>query len=379
MYYTKEPLVEMFDIPLEFEVYARIVKDSEGNDIQVFIKEDKKNRLRRDSSFYWDGYWEVMEKDDVAKTIKSKTSLGIKTITEYNATWHINKYYLIDKNNDTTITEQYIWQNGRLVKMTQNGLERVYIYGKTLRDSVKVIPSDENLYFHPGYNNSVGMIPDENDPMYEYFAKDPYSGVYISNKNKLFLGRLSSYQYPIVELDVPIPDFINPSRETCKLPICPKNDDISGFVQFGYLLLNENGTNMWSSCVMDINFCNYRISYGIKVDILRFEILQSILKYNINEKKYDRWCRTERELQDTYNHERQHILNAMEYANEIVNEYMPVKFYYSKNECNLFKKEAEDIIFEKFGIWKRKEAEHSNPNSPPKSTGPKNGELCDVE
>jgi hypothetical protein len=40
-------------------------------------------------------------------------------------------------------------------------------YGKTLRDTIKVIPSDEGLYFHQGYNNSVGKIPNEDEPMYE--------------------------------------------------------------------------------------------------------------------------------------------------------------------------------------------------------------------
>jgi hypothetical protein len=33
---------------------------------------------------------------------------------------------------------------------------------------------------------------------------------------------------------------------------------------------------------------------------------------------------------------------------------------------------------EKFTTWKRKEADHANLNSPPK-TGRKHGELCDVE
>jgi hypothetical protein len=367
------------DIALEFEVWARIIKDSEGRDVQVSIKEDKRNGLRKDSSFYHSGYWEVMERDEIAKTVKSETSLGVKATAEYDAAWRINKYYLID-NNDTITTEQYIWKNGRLAKMIQNGLERIYIYGKTLQDTVKVIPSDEGLYFHQGYNNSAGKIPDEDDPMYEYFAKDPYGGVYVSNdkNNKLFLSKLSAYQYPIVELDVPIPKLVNPSRDNCKLPICPERDDISGFVRFGNLLLDENNTTIWPSCVMDINFCNYRISYGIEVDILQFEILQSILIYNITERKYDRYCRTAREIQDTYNHERQHILNANRYANEIVNEHIPQKFFYSRNECELFKKGAENIIFEKFTTWKRKEADHANLNSPPK-TERKLGELCDVE
>jgi len=46
---------EEFETPLEFEVWARIIKDSDGNDIQVFIKEDKRNWLRKESSFYYDG------------------------------------------------------------------------------------------------------------------------------------------------------------------------------------------------------------------------------------------------------------------------------------------------------------------------------------
>ena len=379
-YVFKDATENKHKVALEFEVYMRVIKDSDGNDVRVFVKEDKANGFRKDSSFYWNGSWEVLEKNDVTRTIKSRTSLGVKAITEYDVAWRINKYYLIDNRNDTITMEQYIWKNGRLAKMIQNGLERIYIYGKTLRDTVKVIPSDEGMYFHPGYNNSIGKIPNEDDPMYEYFAMDPYGGIYISNdkNNKSFLSKLNSYQYPIAELDVPSPKFVNPSRNSCKLPICPEKDNISGFVKFGNLLLSKDSTTIWASCVMDINFCNYRISYSTYVEVLQFEILQSILIYNINKRKYDRWCRTKREIQDTYNHERQHILNAREYANEIVNEHIPKKFFYSKNGCELFKKEAEDIIFEKFTTWKRKEYEHSNPNSP-QQTGKKEGELCDVE
>jgi hypothetical protein len=320
-----------------------------------------------------------MERDELAKTVKSETSLGVKTTAEYDVAWRINKYYLID-SNDTITAEQYIWKNGRLAKMIQNGLERIFIYGKTLQDTVKVIPSDEGLYFHQGYNNSVGKIPDEDDPMYEYFAKDPYGGVYVSNdkNNKLFLSKLSAYQYPIVELDVPIPEFVNPSRDNCKLMKCPVDHEKNGGVLFGNLLLSEDNTTIWPSCVMDINFCNYRISYSVYVDILVFEILQSTLDYDPFRKKYDRYCRTVRELQDVYNHERKHILNARKYADEIVNEHIPQKFFNSRNECELFKKGAESIIYEKFRIWKRKEAGHANPNSP-KQTGIKPGELCDVE
>ncbi|MDR2594911.1 MAG: hypothetical protein LBC87_09110, partial [Fibromonadaceae bacterium] len=38
-----------------------VIKDSDGNDVRVFVKEDKKRGLRRDSSFYWNGSWEVFE------------------------------------------------------------------------------------------------------------------------------------------------------------------------------------------------------------------------------------------------------------------------------------------------------------------------------
>jgi hypothetical protein len=82
------------DITLEFEVWARIIKDSEGNDIQAFIKEDKARGLRRDSSFYWNGYWEVMTllpsmahaihgKKRKTHTDCCKKQRAVKSITNY--------------------------------------------------------------------------------------------------------------------------------------------------------------------------------------------------------------------------------------------------------------------------------------------------------
>jgi hypothetical protein len=371
-----------YEHSFEFAVYKKVIRDENGNEIEVFRKEDKQNELRRDSTHYHDGYWEVIESDNTNRMVKSETVMGVKTITKYSSTWHIEKFHLTNKG-DTVTKEQYFWNNDKLVRMIQNGLERHYIYGKTLQDTVKVIPSDEGLYFHSGYNNSVGKIPDKDDPMYEYYAKDPYGGEYSSENRKQnrVLKKLNNYQYPVMEVDIPEPKWINPNINLCKkanLMVCPRNDDISGFVKFGKLLLSTDNSSMTTVCVLNTDICGYKIDYDTYVEINGFQILQSVLIFNPQAKDYDRYCRTKQELQDTYDHERIHILNARKYAEKIANAFMPKEIYLLKKDCEFFKKDAEKNIFEKFNIWKRKEAEHKNPESPT-PTGRKKGELCEIK
>jgi hypothetical protein len=89
MYYVSRDAIKRdeFDVPLEFEVYGRVIKDGDGNSIQLFFKEDKENGLRRDSSFYWDGSWEVFEifeKNDNSKEISLRMSSGTKSMRRYD-------------------------------------------------------------------------------------------------------------------------------------------------------------------------------------------------------------------------------------------------------------------------------------------------------
>jgi len=162
---------------LEFDVWIKTTKDSEGNDIQLFFKEDKARGLRRDSSFYQNGTWEVYEFDDLAKETRFRASWGVRSLRRYDDAGHLNERYMIDGNGDTLISVKYEWKKGRLVRMIADGIVRNYIYGKTLKDTVRVEPSDEGFNYHSGYNGTVGKIPEEGEPRYEIFIRDPYGHV----------------------------------------------------------------------------------------------------------------------------------------------------------------------------------------------------------
>ena len=347
-----------FDVPLEFEVWGKIVKDIDGKDIQVFIKEDKARGVRRDSSFYWDGGWEVMETDNGARTVRSKTSHGVETTAEYDDTWHINKFYLVNKT-DTVTNEQYFWKNGKLIKTKINGLERIFIYGKTLQDTVKVFPSDEGLYFHRGYNNSVGIIPDEIDPMYKYFARDPYSGIYASNSENTSLLKkevpmlfkdnyitTTSSEFSVIRYNPPFTNSLS------KYQIYPDGTS-NGRFDFGFYFGSE--------CRTDTNGCSY-VNYESRIDDKVITLYESFLVYK--NQKWQRYCRSEERINATYNHELKHIDNAENRARWLPRSYMPTRLYSTKKECDTERMQGELLTMLHWSIWSRDEYLHENLESP---------------
>jgi hypothetical protein len=177
IYYPVKP-VPVEEVKFEFEVWARIIKDAEGNDIQLFIKEDKRRGVRKDSSFYYDGYWEVFEFDDAKNETRFRAASGVRSVSKYDEKERLKEYYQIDGKGDTLESQKYEWRNGRLIRMTANGVVRNYIYGKTLQDTVWVKPSDEGFNYHSGYNGTAGKMPEEGTRAYETFSLNPYGHVH---------------------------------------------------------------------------------------------------------------------------------------------------------------------------------------------------------
>jgi hypothetical protein len=366
----------------EFEVFENTVKDSYGNDVRVFVSEDKAKGLRKDSSYYSNGSWDVMEKDDSTRTIKSETSQGVKIERKHDENWRLTNKIII-KNNDTIVSDKYYWENGRLIKTIIAGVERKYIYGKTLQDTVKVIPSDENIEFHPGFNNSVGIMIDESNPMYKYFVLDPYGNVFASYKE----GKPNSYSRksvsPILRKSVNpqsecgitekpgMPSAICTRFEETDIPIGYDKDfyypgelfPIYGKSSFGF-----NLTNFECKCESD-GFFHASQNGSLIVDEY-IEVYFSAWKYKLLDDYWEERCWSKEGIQETYNHEVIHVENARKVAEDRFKKHVQDK-YKTENECRERSQEKIYLAYIDWLDWQYKEILHDNtdPPSPQSSWG----------
>jgi hypothetical protein len=359
--------VDRFDVPLEFEVYGRVIKDGDGNSIQLFFKEDKANGLRRDSSFYWDGSWEVLEADDAARTIKSKTSLGVEIFSSHDSQWRVTSKIMTNKYNDTIAHNQYFWKNGRLVKTIFDGVDRIFVYGKTLLDTVKVIPSDEGVaLFHKGYNNSVGMIPDENDPEYKAFLKSPYTVYGLKSKNSSFLQRgasmLAKYNETTIRVDEAVRlIYINPV-----LNACTDINIIYGYTRGSSYLEPE----LNAKCECDKRIGEFYVAYDAKPVNQTIKLYQSHVKYDtldksnpvFSPKKWQRYCVQPEELNNTYIHEMQHINNARYTLGVYADNHIPRQAltFSTIDLCETAMQEGKRKFNEAWDDWSFRELRHCN-------------------
>jgi len=363
-YVLKEAIENKRNVALEFEVYMRVIKDSDGNDVRVFVKEDKKNGFRRDSSFYWNGSWEVMETNDVARIVKFKNSSGIKATSKYDVTWHINKFYATDKNDDTLALEQYVWRNDRLIKTIFNGVERIFIYGKTLQDTVKVIPPDNRIAFHSGYNNTIGRIPDKNDSEYEYFARNPYSIYGIKRKTPML------FKYNNVNIsfdDIHEPTYYPPFKVTRNLDtnrVYP--DSINGETRFGLY---------WGSKCQDDGCGQFYVNDSVSIAYESIILQQSFLVYK--SPKWRRYCRTQGQINASFRHEVQHIDNARNKIKILNRKYIPMLMqkFSTKEACNSALRRGENLFSSEWLYWSYMEFNHANSESP-RPTGFRLGDIC---
>jgi hypothetical protein len=403
-YYVRKDAIkrEEFETKLEFEVWGRIIKDSEGNDIQVFVKEDKRNGLRRDSSFYWDGYWEVFEFEKLANKMSLRNYFGTKSWSIYDDKKRLMESYLIDENGDTLISEQYKWQNDRLIKTRIDGVERVFVYGKTLQDTVKVIPSDEGLKnFHPGYNKTAGRIPDVSDPRYKLFATNPYRYLFFSNeenesseaysamkKRTAFLAKASAaflidsmgviITKGCVNEDSGMPDTYCMRYKKEKIPDNSNNRRQGAFGYPGNLdtLLYGNSNAeayFYSNCECDASG-KYRLSFNGHAENQYIIIMLSTWKYNNTEKWHER-CWLPADLQKTYRHETHHIRNVENAINRILKAATQISSYDTNDECKYSAEFSLDLMTYKWEEWYKAEQEHRSPESP-KYGGSRNDKPC---
>jgi hypothetical protein len=301
----------------------------------------------------------------------------------------LTENYLIDEKGDTLISEQYKWQNGRLVQMVENGMVRKYIYGKSLADTIRVIPSDYGVRSHSGYDGSTGKIPDENDSRYIFFAMDPYRYTYYeegslseinSNTRKSVLSKFTGGSVspsPCVRIDILLPtpecirykytavDFAN-FEERFVYPKIGK--------EYAY---GEAGTEVSPFFRCDCIGGKYHLKYNDRPINEYIQIIQTMWRYSPLEDTWNEFCWYQEGLQQTYEHEAVHIRNGREVAARLYPKHFKKTLFNTEDEC---KKSAVEQFFRlkrEWNVWYQREREHQNknPKSPTRS-GRKDYFLC---
>jgi len=396
-YVLKEAIENKRKVALEFEVYMRIIEDSDGNDVRVFVKKDERHGFRKDSSFYYNGYWEVFEFDDAGRETRFRTASGISSISRYDDRERLKEYYRIDGKGDTLESQQYEWKNGRLVRMTANGLVRNYIYGKTLRDTVRVEPSDEGFNYHRGYNGTAGKIPEEGTSGYETFSRNPYGHMHFGEVeeeslendfvSKSFVLKKSNslnvlakaISYDCIREEYKI-DSIPPQCIKFTENDVIKNSNALTRL-FGYPSENGRPTYGRSDAKLSLKFecqCNssgkYQLSFSGKAIDKEIEVYQNFWRYSYEKESWYERCWDKVKLPETYKHEIQHIENAMHKANALSNEAKKDSSS-SRKECDKNGIEESKRLEKKWNEWYKMEMDHRNQNSPTYS-GERNEYIC---
>jgi hypothetical protein len=258
---------------------------------------------------------------------------------------------------------------------------RNYIYGKTLKDTVRVAPSDEGFNYHRGYNGTAGKIPEEGTPDYEIFARNPYGHVAFGEEeedeelpNAYFaakksapentgslnvLAKTTSYgcvtREPSMPTDIPRAQCIRYERKD--IPYNAPNNGLYGH----------------SDVQLSVSFkceCNasgkYQPSFSGKTTKEKIEVYMSVWRYNFLDDNLREYCRDKVNLQRTYAHEVQHIINARYKANNIGKLALTIT-YDTKEKCEKQAKEEKDIhLVDIWNEWYRSEQRHENkiPKSP---------------
>jgi hypothetical protein len=352
--------------------------ETSNGTLQVFRQEYKAQHTTKDSLVYPNGEWEVTEKDSIARQMRFKNSVGAIHIQTYDEKWRLIEVSLQDGQGATLLSEYYVWQNGRLAQMTRNDTVRNYFYDG---DTVHVAPTDSGLNFHPGYDGTVGKMPMEGEVGYNLFVLNPYGFSFKaqSKAGSSNTRKILAKQY-IDEINgLPRITYNNPLRDTCHYHVCPLDRapdggfaQAHGKTQFSIALSNQDAKKL--QCVED-NGC-FKITNDVKFYPVSIEILQSTLMLSPETGKLARYCRTKNSLQDTYNHEVQHIQNVENKTRQLVDTYIPATFFGTKKECEVERDEAEYNLLINLKQWFDLEMKHQNIESP-QPTNYKEEYLCD--
>jgi hypothetical protein len=368
----------------------------------MFIKKDEKNKFRKDSSFYYDGYWEVFEFDDALRETRFRTASGVGSLRKYDYKNRLKEYYRIGEKGDTLKSEQYEWQDGLLVRMTANDVVRNYIYGKTLRDPVRVEPSDEGFNYHRGYNGTAGKIPEEGTLDYETFSRNPYGHVHFGEEeeedeedeyeqgNISFAAKKTSGSLNVLarttssgcvtKIDgFPAARCVRFTKNDALTSITRQN--VEDVLFYGYPCGETSPIFGMSSFKLSVTHtckCNesgkYQPYFTGKITNPSIEVYQNSWIYESFRNDWSERCWHPEDLMRTYRHEIEHIKNGKRIA-DVVNSFTLRFEVNTQRECEKNVEQERQIIKDMWDEWYENEIGHVNPSSP-RYTGPRLPDVC---
>jgi hypothetical protein len=177
--------------------------------IKTCLALNHKNKSIKDSLVYKNGYWELKAEtyEDNGAETKMTHMHGIRLETKYDSLGRIESSIGIVDSIDaslkdtltmryaqimsfgsgrTIISYHYIWgEKGRLMQATFKGKTANITYG-TPCDSVRIDLNDGT------YNKNFGMIPEEEDPEYKEFKRDPCRSVSLLRLGYLYTCGINS-------------------------------------------------------------------------------------------------------------------------------------------------------------------------------------------
>jgi hypothetical protein len=290
----------------------------------------------------------------------------------YDGEERLTENYLINSKGDTLISEQYEWNKGRLVRMVENGMARIYIYGKNPTDTVRVVPSDEGVRFHSGYNGTAGKIPSEADAMYEDFTRDPYGYIYHEPEKQVDVYSSSGISVLLKLPAVPNPEYFCPEiRGKYGMPpvecIRYKREHVLQKAQRGYPYPNKKDILLYGEAGAkpnDIINCEcidgkYHIKHKDTTANEYIQVTKSGWRYNKAINDWEEWCWSKNEMQSTYNHEVMHIENAKKKVKKLHEEHFKEKIFDTRYECELNDLKQFKILEFHWDQWYGVEQEHA--------------------
>jgi hypothetical protein len=251
-------------------------------------------------------------------------------------------------------------------------MARMYIYGSKITDTVRVVPSDNGVRFHSGYDKTAGKIPNEDDPMYEFFAMDPYG--YNSIEEEKRQAAPYSIQGNSILMKLPSDGRGNADRGcVTAYPGMPPlecirytKEHVLRNANKRYPYPNKRGTIIYGQSNAELSKnveCEcINGKYQIK-DISKpigeyIQVMKSGWRYNRVKKDWEEYCWERGDMQNTYYHETNHIEFSRRMMNGLYTSYFKETIFDTEKECMKKAKKQLSLLKLAWGNWYQTEQAH---------------------